>query len=614
MTIAAMEIRPADATGVRIPVLPLWAWWLLAVASATGLALLSKGVGRAFEFIDSDDALRFVHVRELLTGAPWFEVTTKALGGTEGLVSHWSRLIDGPLALLLGTMETFLTEAQARDVVVTIWPMLMLAAVLWAIARTVGEVAGKRASLFALALGATSLLGYYQFAPGRIDHHNVMIATTIAAALMIWAWPPDPRAWRWSGILCAIALAIGYEALAPVFLIAGLAAGWGLIDRSKAHHAASFVIGMVATLALVFVATVAPSRWLTVYCDALSLNLVALATCTGAAFVAVMHEDGWSWPRRIAVLAAGSAVGIAAFGALEPTCLAGPMAQVPAELGPVWLDQVEEAKSLLRELLRGEIGGTIGPVFVFAVGLAVSVAAFARSTRPADRFMLAAAAGFVILALWQMKYLAYASLILVPGIAIFVSRLRAFGNLGVPVVTTLAMLLLNQFMLLTLALSLCNAIAPAAAKDAIVVDDATAAAGSPQLACTKRNDLGALAAIPPGLVVTHSDIGAHLAVATPHLALSGPYHRIPAVIVANHRILSAIDPREAGRILAATHADYVMTCRPMDIAQIARPGWDRSLLAALVAGNAPHFLEPVPLPNAPLYRIWRVNRDRLPTH
>ena len=30
-----------------------------------------------------------------------------------------------------------------------------------------------------------------------------------------------------------------FEALAPVFLIAGLAAGWGLIDRSKAHHAAS---------------------------------------------------------------------------------------------------------------------------------------------------------------------------------------------------------------------------------------------------------------------------------------------------------------------------------------------------------------------------------------
>ena len=611
MTIAAIEIRPAGHQRVRFAVLPLWAWWLVAVAVATALALFSKGAGRALEFIDSDDALRFVHVRELLAGASWFEVTTTALGGVDGLVSHWSRLIDGPMALLMGALGIFLPEAQVNSAVVAIWPVLMLAAVLWAIARTTDEVAGKRASLLALALGATSLLSYYQFAPGRIDHHNAMIATTVAAALIIWSWPSDSRVWRWSGILCAIALGIGYEALAPVFLIAGLAAGWGLFDRAKSHHAASFVIGLVATLMLVFVATVAPSRWLTIYCDALSFNLVALATCAGGAFVAVMWSDGWSWPRRISVLAAGSVIGVAAFGALEPACLAGPMGQVPAELGPVWMGLVDEAKSLLKELLHGEIAGTIGPVLIFAVGLAATIAALGRGIRPADRFLVAAAAGFVVLALWQMKYLAYASLILVPGIAIFVSRLPALGNVGRPVVTAIAMLLLNQFMLFTLALTLKDAILPAAAKPAN--DAAVAAAGSPQLACTMQSDLRPLEAVPPGLVVTHNDIGAHLAAATSHRALSGPYHRIPAAIIANSKILSATDPLDAGRALAAVNADYLLLCRPMDTAQIARPGWDRSLLAALASGNAPDFLEPVPLREAPLYRMWRVKRDRLPT-
>lgn len=610
MTIAAIDSGPAAPRHVRLPVVPLWGWWLVAVAATTALALLSKGTGRAFEFIDSDDALRFVHVRELLAGAPWFEVTTKALGGSEGLVSHWSRLIDGPMALLLGGLQMFLTVSQAHEAVVTIWPVAILAAVLWAIARTTDEVAGKRASMLALAFAATSLLAYYQFAPGRIDHHNVMIATTVAAVLVIWAWPPDVRVWRCSGVLCAIALCVGYEALAPVFLIASLAAGWGLFDRTMSRHAASFVVGLVATLSLVFVATVAPSRWLTIACDALSLNLIVLAACGGAAFVAVMHNDGWSWPRRIAVLAAGSAVGIAAFGALEPACLAGPMGQVPAELGPVWMVQVDEAKSLLREMLGGELGGTIGPVLIFTVGLVVTVAAFARTGRPADRFLLAAAAGFVLLALWQMKYLAYASLILVPGIAIFVSRLRAFGNVSAPILTAIAALLLNQFMLFTLALTLRNAVAPAAASPPS--DVAAAAAGSPQLACTRQSDLRPLAVVPAGLVVTHNDIGAHLAVATPHRALAGPYHRIPAAIIANHRILSAADPRETARALAAADVDYILTCRPMDAAQIARPGWERSLLASLAAGDAPDFLVPVPLQNAPLYRMWRVDRDRLP--
>ena len=79
MTIAATESRTAGGQSVRIPAVPLWVWWLLAVAAATGLALLSKGTGRTFEFIDSDDALRFVHVRELLAGAPWFEVQTGLL-------------------------------------------------------------------------------------------------------------------------------------------------------------------------------------------------------------------------------------------------------------------------------------------------------------------------------------------------------------------------------------------------------------------------------------------------------------------------------------------------------------------------------------------------------
>lgn len=610
MTIAAIDSGPAAPRHVRLPVVPMWGWWLVAVAATTALALFSKGTGRAFEFIDSDDALRFVHVRELLAGAPWFEVTTKALGGSEGLVSHWSRLIDGPMALLLGTLRLLLPGPQAQDAAVTIWPVLMLAAVMWAIARATDEVAGKRAGLLALAFGATSLVSYYQFAPGRIDHHNVMIAATVAAALIIWAWPPDARAWRWSGVLCAIALCIGYEALAPVFLIAGLAAGWGLFDRAMSRHAASFVVGLVATLALVFVATVAPPRWLTISCDALSSNLVVLAACAGAAFVAVMHNDGWSWPRRIVVLAAGSAAGIAAFGALEPACLAGPMGQVPAELGPVWLNEVFEAKSLLMDMLRGELGGTIGPMLIFVVGLGVTAAAFARTPRPADRFLLAAATGFVLLALWQMKYLAYASLILVPGIAIFVSRLPAWGNVGAPLVAVVAALLLNQFMLFTLALTLQKTITPAVTKPA--GEDAAAAAGSPQLACTKQGDLSRLAAVPAGLVVTHNDIGAHLAAATPLRALAGPYHRIPAAIIANHRILSATDPRDAAGALAAAHVDYILTCHPMDAAQIARPGWERSLLASLTAGNAPDFLVPVPLQNAPLYRMWRVDRDRLP--
>ena len=242
--------------------LPLWAWWLIAVATAATLALLAKGYGRAFEFLDSDDALRFIHLRELIAGAPWFEIKTHALGGADGLVSHWSRLIDGPMAAMLSLFGLVLPATAAQRLLVTVWPVAMLAAVLWAITRCTLSAYGREAAHFALALGTLALLAYYQFVPGRLDHHNVMIAATVSAALIIWAWPQSAEMWRWAGALCGLALSIGYEALAPTFAISTLAAGWGLIDRRQATQSSAFTIGLVGALMLALILTVAPARWL----------------------------------------------------------------------------------------------------------------------------------------------------------------------------------------------------------------------------------------------------------------------------------------------------------------------------------------------------------------
>lgn len=610
MTIAAIDAGASAKPRSMLAAMPLWAWCLLAVAVSTGLALLAKGPGRTFEFIDSDDALRFIHVRELLAGAPWFEITTKAIGGTDGLVSHWSRLIDGPLAILLGAFRLLFAEPVARNVTITVWPLMILGALLWAIARTTLQVAGRRAAHLALVFAATSLLTYYQFAPGRIDHHNVMITATLAAGLVVWAWPDDARMWRLSGILCAVALAIGYEALAPVFLVACCLALWGLVAPEKSAHAEGFVASLVVTLAIVLAATVLPSRWLTITCDALSLNVVVLSAIAGAGYVAVIRTPSLGWPTRIGVLGVSSAIGVAAFGWLEPACLAGPMGQVPPELGPAWMDHADEAKSLLREALRGEIAATIGPVLILAAGLCVTVGAFLGSDRSADRYYLIFVACFVVLALWQMKYVAYASLVVVPGLAVFVSRLGAFGNVGAPVVTAAAVLLLNHFALFALANKLKPSATRAPANVAVAAADAEPV--SPQMACTKADALRSLGAVPAGLVVTHNDVGAHLAAATGHRALSGPYHRIPRAIIANGGILAAKDPVVAGRLLAREKADYVLTCSAMDKAQLALPGWDGSLLEALAADRPPGFLVAVRLADAPLYRLWRVDRERLP--
>ena len=373
MTIATTDAPSREDFAVRARHVPLWVWWLVALTTATGLALLAKGSGRAFEFIDSDDALRFIQVRELLAGAPWFEVTTSALGGANGLVSHWSRLLDGPMALLLGLFGLVLSQADAQKALVTVWPLAMLGAMLWTIARTTRAAHGATVSYFSLALAALGLLAYYQFAPGRIDHHSAMIVTTVTAALLMWAGPPNIRAWRWPGALCGLALAIGYEALAPVFVLTALACGWGLLDRRMAAPSAGFVIGLAATLILALAATVAPARLFIITCDALSLNLVALAACGSTGHVLVMrYGSEWSWSRKLGVLAIAGGIGLAAFASLEPACLAGPMGQVPQALHAAWLNEVTEAQSLLVDLLRGKVAGTIAPVVILLSGLGMA--------------------------------------------------------------------------------------------------------------------------------------------------------------------------------------------------------------------------------------------------
>ena len=155
-------------------------------------------------------------------------------------------------------------------------------------------------------LGATSLLAYYQFAPGRIDHHNV-----------------DDRDHGRRGADCGPGRSIERVALVrravrdgarrsatkrwrPCFSSPASPRGWGLLDqracrgRQRASSSASS-----STLALIFVATVPPSRWLDDLLRRAVANLVVLAACAGGGFIVVMRNRlAGTWPRQLAVLGA----------------------------------------------------------------------------------------------------------------------------------------------------------------------------------------------------------------------------------------------------------------------------------------------------------------------
>src|SRR6185369_17956467 len=64
---------------------------------------------------DTDDALRLVLVRDLLSGhAGWWDQHFTRLQPPLGMDLHWSRLVDGGLALLESGFRLFLQPAQAE--------------------------------------------------------------------------------------------------------------------------------------------------------------------------------------------------------------------------------------------------------------------------------------------------------------------------------------------------------------------------------------------------------------------------------------------------------------------------------------------------------------------
>ncbi|WP_204270762.1 hypothetical protein, partial [Escherichia coli] len=75
---------------------------------------------------DTDDAVRLVQVREWLAGKSWFDLHTDRLGMADGLVSHWSRLIDVGVGGLITLFGWFVPADQAELAARAVWPLLLL--------------------------------------------------------------------------------------------------------------------------------------------------------------------------------------------------------------------------------------------------------------------------------------------------------------------------------------------------------------------------------------------------------------------------------------------------------------------------------------------------------
>ncbi|MBU1175528.1 MAG: hypothetical protein KKH72_09005 [Alphaproteobacteria bacterium] len=582
------------------PVLPAVLVWLALCALFATRAWDSNFLAL---FGDTDDATRLVVVRDLMGGQNWFDHVQYRFNTPYGAEIHWSRLIDAPLWALIALGNLF-AFGQGERVALFVWPLFWLLPALWLTAKLTDRLLGPGNILAALFLAALTVPVVSEFAPGRIDHHNVQMVLVLWLMLETLNAPRSNSAALKAGIAAATSLAIGAETL-PVIVAAIMAFGlFWVRDKGFAPRLGRFGASLAGAMLIHFLVAVGPADWLAAHCDALSLVYVVAAFGIAAVFFglgALPLPEEARLPRLGFGLAGGALIGVVLFE-LFPSCAAGPYAALDPFLRHAWLANIVEARPYLTSLASL-------PAYTLAVSLPLFLALGAGihrlvTTRAAARgdwlgYVLLLAFAIVGMML-QLRGVRLAALMAVPGGVALVAMLRArylarqgpskIGAAFALVAGWVGMAGVVLFMLASL-------VFPAGSNDA---------GASPLAACLSEPAFEPLARLSPARIAAPVDLGPYIVLMTPHATIGSPYHRNTEGIGDSLRVFGA-DEEAAWRVIARRGIDLVVMCDDM-LAVIGNGFGDANSLKALFeAGGQPDWLTPVAVPAGAL-KVYRVAR------
>jgi hypothetical protein len=575
---------------------PRFAWLMpaalmLAWAIACVIAWLGDTEPLSSKLGDTDDALRLVQLREFLGGASWFDLHIERLQPPEGYNSHWSRLIDVGLASVYALARPFTGPEGAELFARFLWPLLWLIPVLWASSKSAEILGGRKASLIALGFGATAIIAFQQFRPGRIDHHNVQVALALLGVVTLMMSLNSVRAAAAAGGIVVLMLAIGLESIPfAVFILSGAA-----LLHVTGHYAwrqtIAFWGAVLISAAVAFLALVPPGQWRFAPCDAyagnFALGLIAPAAVILAASRSSFPQNNPAW--RFALMLNAGLAGLVVFIAFDPVCLGGPFARMNPALGPLWLDHVSENRSVFGLLRDGNLLAFLGAMLHPAVALVAAALLWWRYRNPAWTMALLALAFGIALQSFALKTFSYPAWLAIPPAAVAAAVL--FGRIKPksPLAAGGAVLLLAPITMALSAVILLVGFPGITGKKY----------GRPE-ECLATTNYARLAALPPGIVIAPIDLGPSILALTPHSVMAAPYHRLDRGMIETAAIYAdEIGARERARDLKL---DYLIDCDNQTSPETE--GW---LLQALHSGAPPTWLDPVPESLTEPLRIYRVN-------
>jgi hypothetical protein len=585
-------------------------WGLM---SLIAIAAKWQAIG-ALDLSDTDDAMRMAQVRDLLAGQGWWDLAqyrVNPAGG--GVLMHWSRLVDAPLAAGILLLKPLFGQAMAERIVMALWPPLLGAALSVACALGYRNLSDRRIAYVVPLFLIMSGYILVQFRPLRIDHHGWQIFL----AMLVMAQALRPASWRaglLGGLFAAALLAVSIEGLPVVALFAGLAAlRWALDGRDDDRARLCGYMGALAggAILLQFV-TRGPLGLVGSWCDSLSAPyMAAFVAAAAVSFAAARAVPAVVWVRFSLLGLAG----VAAAGALvwtEPQCANGPFATLDPIVVQYWYRNVLEGQPLWAAKPHDMIHVLVPSL----VGLAGAILAWRNCADAADRrnwvTVIVALAGAAALSLFVFRTVSTAHLFALPGCAWLGLRAWAWAR---TIASTVPRILASAMAALTLPLlgsmavaALLTPLVPALRDEEKRATAEKVEANRYKGNCLDPAAIADLNRLRATTLLTPIDLGAPLVFWTRHSLVATPHHRNSHAMADTIRAFAG-DPANAEAMVRRQRATLVVFCRTANDFTKYRLARKDSLAAQLYAGTPPAWLEAVPIASRAGLSVWRVKSE-----
>ena len=543
-----------------------------------------------FAISGNDDIMRLLTVRDWIAGQSWYDVNQYRFLPPEGLPLHWSRYIDVGIAAIIVPLSYFMPMDLAEQIVVAVWPTLILIITVLVIGFGTQRVFGRVPACFAvLCVTFWPLTADLHASPGNLDHHNVQLLMMVLLAFAV-IWPNRPvAAGVVGGLAAAFSLAIGLEALAFI-----VGAGFTILIRAHflpSHVSRTLLVAFCCVLVLgsvvLMMGQTAPSRWAYPVCDQLGLPTLAMVATAAIACTIPIAASRWL---RTPVMQLGATVlltaaGVALAWPMLAGCLDGPYGDLPLVIQEAISGSITEAKPGLVYARRHP-----GSTMVFLLPVVVSLLAGAalwlsalRSGRTRTHqdhalglLLILCVVGTLMFLVQMRTVIMVASVVPVIGgivIAHFLHGYLRNRDLGQGLLAIAIAAMITSPMLVI------EPIAPLFLKNngEGVVSRAD---------CLAYDSLTSLNEVPPGVVLSHLNFGPSLVWATHHQGLAAPYHRSVAAM-SNGILPFRMESAEMAAYTRASGATHLLLCRNYN--------YESDFVNTLATGGTADWLRPVVL-------------------